>query len=76
MEIIRTIQSRKTNNVFLEDVSNVKFRKDDKILSNFIRINSKIKYQTIIGFGGAFTEASAHVLATLPKEKQQEIIKS
>ena len=76
MEIIRTIQSRKTNNVFLEDVSNVKFRKDDKILSNFIRINSKIKYQTIIGFGGAFTEASAHVLATLPKEKQQQIIKS
>ncbi len=33
-------------------------------------------YQTMVGFGGAFTEAAAYTLAQMPKEKRQEAIES
>ncbi len=39
-----------------------------------IKINDKIKYQKILGFGGAFTEAAAYNFYKLPKLKQDEII--
>src|SRR5882724_3190682 len=32
------------------------------------------KYQTMLGIGGALTDASAESLAKLPKDKQQEIL--
>lgn len=34
----------------------------------------KMQYQTIFGFGGAITDASAEVFAKLPKEKQTELL--
>ena len=39
-----------------------------------IKINDKIKYQKILGFGGAFTEAAAYNFDKLPKLKQDEVI--
>lgn len=41
-----------------------------------VRILPAEKYQTITGFGGAFTESSAHLLNQLSKEKRNEIIKA
>lgn len=34
------------------------------------------KYQTITGFGGSFTEASAHLLNSLSKEKRTQILEA
>lgn len=42
--------------------------------STSIRIDTKQKFQTIIGFGGSFTESSAHLLKGLSPEKRQEVI--
>lgn len=39
-----------------------------------IRVDSSIKYQEIIGFGGAFTESAANNFFKLPPEKQKKII--
>ena len=76
MKIIETIQSRKTNTVFLEKINNLEFNNDDKLFDNIVKINTHKSFQTIKGFGGAFTEASAYVLNQLPKEKQGEIMKA
>ncbi len=42
--------------------------------SSTIVINPEKEYQTITGFGGAFTEASAYLLNKLSKENRQKII--
>ncbi|UOY91581.1 glucosylceramidase [Ectobacillus sp. JY-23] len=40
-----------------------------------IEITDTETYQTIIGFGGAFTEAAAYTLSQMPTEKRQEVLK-
>ncbi|TKD68257.1 glycoside hydrolase family 30 protein [Pseudalkalibacillus hwajinpoensis] len=39
-----------------------------------IKLDPKQTYQTILGFGGAFTEASAYTLSLISEEKRNEII--
>ncbi|WP_435412964.1 glycoside hydrolase family 30 protein [Psychroserpens mesophilus] len=41
-----------------------------------LRINPEKKYQTITGFGGAFTESSAYLLNKLSKENREKILKA
>ncbi|WP_299124892.1 glycoside hydrolase family 30 protein [uncultured Winogradskyella sp.] len=41
-----------------------------------IRLNPDKKYQTITGFGGAFTESSAYLLNKLSKENRAKIIEA
>ena len=40
----------------------------------YIFINPEKTYQTILGIGGALTDAAAEVFAKLPKEKQKELL--
>ena len=37
-----------------------------------ITLNTNIKFQTITGFGGAFTESSAYLLNQMSKEKDKK----
>ena len=46
----------------------------DNLKSISITINSEEKFQTITGFGGSFTQASASLLNRLSKENRQKII--
>ncbi len=39
-------------------------------------VNPTIKFQSLLGIGGAITDASAEVFAKLPEAKQQEFIKA
>jgi glucosylceramidase len=39
-----------------------------------LRIVPREQYQSILGFGGAFTEAAAYVLGKLPQEKRESVI--
>ena len=41
-----------------------------------VNICPDVTYQTFHGFGGALTEAAAHVYAGMSKEKQDEIIEA
>ncbi|MFC3880350.1 glycoside hydrolase family 30 beta sandwich domain-containing protein [Algoriphagus namhaensis] len=44
--------------------------------SSLIEIHSSKEFQTITGFGGSFTESSAHVLSQLSPEKRSEILEA
>jgi glucosylceramidase len=41
-----------------------------------IKVDSRTRYQTIFGFGGAFTEAASYVFSTMKADKQQEILEA
>lgn len=41
---------------------------------NVVTVNTKEKYQTILGFGGALTESSAYTLSKLDKDARKDIL--
>ena len=41
-----------------------------------VTLNEEEKFQTITGFGGAFTESSAYLLSKLGKENQKKIMEA
>lgn len=53
---------------------NLSFVNDDNSSLPVIRINSKKVYQKIVGFGGAFTPAVAHVLNQITPAKRREVL--
>jgi glucosylceramidase len=54
------------------------FKKAEQPLETEVAIfvNPKKTFQTMLGVGGAITDASAEVFAKLPKEKQEELIQA
>ena len=53
-----------------------------KTLSSFVKsdvsfyLNTEKEYQTILGFGGAFTEAGAHALSELSSSKRLQVLEN
>jgi glucosylceramidase len=41
-----------------------------------LRLNTGKEYQSVIGFGGAFTEAAAYTLSRIPPEERARVIRS
>lgn len=41
-----------------------------------VRVEPRVKFQEIVGFGGAFTESAASVLQKMPADKQEEILRA
>ncbi len=41
-----------------------------------VRVDPRVKYQTITGFGGAFTDSAGFVLQKMPAAKQEEILRA
>src|SRR5690554_2213899 len=66
------IETSKTTNAKWK-TSKLKFKKDTK-KNPTITVNTHVVYQKIIGFGGAFTEATSYILNELPPIKRQEVI--
>ncbi|SET12902.1 glycoside hydrolase family 30 beta sandwich domain-containing protein [Paenibacillus sp. NFR01] len=72
---VRVIQTAKDTGDRLSEQQALSFHPDSDGRENeLINIYEDVEYQTIDGFGGALTEASAVTLAKLSPEKQQEII--
>jgi glucosylceramidase len=40
----------------------------------FVLVDASVSFQTIVGIGGALTDAAAETFAKLPKDKQQELL--
>ncbi len=70
MKLIRTC---KENNEWLTEVE---IKTVEPTKSEEIKIDQHQKGQTIIGFGGAFTEAAIYNLSRISEEKRDEAIKS
>ena len=59
----------------LKEITDIEANVDEQNLIT-ITIDSSKKYQTITGFGAAFTESSAHLLNQLSKSKRDEVLKA
>lgn len=74
---IRIIQTAKDTGDRLAELSPLPFVPDANGQENqLINIYDDVEYQTIEGFGGAITEASAVTLAKLSADKQAEVMKA
>lgn len=62
----------------LTQVEKSQFGKEDQSRENEISVyvNPEKSFQTMLGVGGAITDASAEVFAKLPADKQEQIIKA
>lgn len=76
MKILKTIQSRKTNRVFWQEIANVDFNKSEVLLDNFVKVDTNKKFQKIMGFGGSFSQSSGYVLSILDKKDYEKLIKA
>ena len=72
MQEIRLIVTNDTKNQYWQETVLTK----EAIASEMgvVKVYAKEQEQTIDGFGGAFTEASAHTYQRLSKERQQDLI--
>ncbi|WP_226679281.1 glycoside hydrolase family 30 protein [Mesobacillus jeotgali] len=73
---IKVIQTAKNTGERFADkgyASNADRNDEQKIVMN---LDPETKYQSFMGFGGAFTEAAAYTLAQIPEEERLKIIES
>ncbi|KAF1317860.1 Family 30 glycoside hydrolase, partial [Globisporangium splendens] len=61
----------------MEPITGLKWKKRAESASStsFIAVDASNKFQEMLGFGGAFTEAAALQFAKLSPEKQEEVLK-
>ena len=57
----------------VKDSIDFEFKTTEKV---DIQLNASKRYQSVIGFGGAFTEAAAYTLSRMSEDKRQEVINS
>jgi glucosylceramidase len=71
---IKVIQTVKDTEDRLTEKDSLTFQKDYQENLPLIEINRNKKFQEVIGFGGAFTEAASSTLDQLSPQKRQEAI--
>jgi glucosylceramidase len=72
---IRTIQTSQGNQDRLTEIAPLELREDKAGVENqIINVYEDVEYQSIIGFGGAITEASAVTAAKLSDENSKRIL--
>ncbi|MBD3425349.1 MAG: glycosyl hydrolase family 30 [Candidatus Latescibacteria bacterium] len=69
----RVIQTSRAGDK-LSEIANISFSAEDTGLPR-IAISPGRRYQKIVGFGGSFTESSAHVLSGLSADKRNQVIR-
>lgn len=74
MRDIKVVLTSKNTNDRLTEKQSLRFTENNIELID-IKINDKKRYQSIVGFGGAFTEAAAYTLSKISKDKREEVIK-
>ncbi|MGE5614991.1 MAG: glycoside hydrolase family 30 protein [Bacillota bacterium] len=74
MKKVKLIMSSDGSSRMLEEQDDVYFEKDTQTENNVINIYPEMRYQEIIGFGGAFTETTAYNYSKMSDEKKKLII--
>ena len=73
---VKVVQTAKDTEDRLSEKESLSFSSVESNDEASIEINRDKKYQEILGFGGAFTEATAYTLAQMPDDKREEVINS
>ncbi len=71
---IKVVQTAKETGDKLTPKPDLQFQVGPSGKTTVIEINNQKKYQEILGFGGAFTEATAFTIAKMSPEKQAEMM--
>lgn len=74
MKAIQVIQTAKNTNERLTERNPIGGTEIKK--SVVLSVDTSKAYQSILGFGGAFTEAAAYTLSLMSEEKRAEVLKS
>lgn len=72
---IKKIETNYKRKMFFNETKIKPKTYQEKLENQIINIYPEITYQTIIGFGGAFTEATGVSIKKLPADKQNKVIK-
>ena len=73
-DIIKVIQTAKDTTDRLTAKTDLVLNPDRPEKVDQIEVDTQTKYQEILGFGGALTEASAYVYSNMSSEKKSEIL--
>jgi glucosylceramidase len=76
MKQVRVVQTAKNTGDRLTTKSHLGLSPQASSTPYSIRIDASQRFQTIEGFGGAFTESAAVTLYKLPAEKQAEVLRA
>lgn len=75
---IRVYETDVTNKIYLSEKENLDFRADKKgndgQEDSILNVYDQVKYQEILGFGGAFTQTSAVNFMNLTDEQKEELL--
>lgn len=74
--IVKVIQTAENAEEFWNELDELSMEEKYDYRCNSIYVNTQKIYQTIMGFGGAFTEASAYTWSEADAEQQEEIIEA
>lgn len=73
MEIVKIETNNRRNMFFNRSIVKSKIY-SEKLEKSIINVYPDIKYQEIIGFGGAFTDASGYCFSNLPENKKEDLL--
>ena len=73
---VKVIQTAKETQKAWQEMPQIELTNDFSLRGTTVFVDSSKEFQTHMGFGGAFTEASAHVYANTSKENQAKIIEA
>ncbi|WP_328515408.1 glycoside hydrolase family 30 protein [Halobacillus yeomjeoni] len=73
---MKLIQTIKDTNDRLAEVEGLSFTEQETKGTPTVTLFPEERYQRIMGFGGAFTEAAAYTLSQISEEQRSEVIKS
>ncbi|WLR54810.1 glycoside hydrolase family 30 protein [Mesobacillus subterraneus] len=76
MKNVKVYLTSKDSSDLLAKKQDLQLHPGSTLEKNTIFIDPEKKYQEIIGFGGAFTEATAYTLSQITPDKRQEVIES
>lgn len=72
---MKLITTSYENNQKLANVQDLKMKMEEKGVENqVVNLYPEIEYQTLLGFGGALTEAAGYAFSKLSKENQEKVI--
>lgn len=74
--VIRIIQTAQSEQIKWKDLGEYDLRDYFSFRMDTVVVDSTQEFQTHLGFGGAFTEAAAYVLANASEEVKDEVIKA
>lgn len=76
MKNVRVVQTARNTGERLTSRNDLTLRPESVSVPHLVRVDASQCFQTIEGFGGAFTESAAVTLYKLPPEKQAEVLRA